>query len=938
MLAVVAEQTGYPTDLLDMDLDLEADLGIDTVKQAEVFASIRETYGIERDDALKLRDYPTLNHVVGFVRERAGAATAPETAPEPETPSAAESETRAGAPEAAPLAAADADAFPRRVPVPVLRPPLSCCLATGVTLGESSRVVVMPDTGGVAKAITKNLAGQGATVLTLDRGADVEAIEKQFETWLAEGPIDGVFWLPALDVEAPELDAEARREALHVRVKLLAAAMRVLGPGAFLLSGTRLGGRHGYEADGAGSVLGGAVTGFTKALARERADAVIKAVDFETKTTPASTASTLLEETLRDPGAVEIGYAEDLRWSVGTIEVPAVHDEARELTAETVFMLTGAAGSIVSAITADLAAAAGGGTFHLLDLVGAPDPSDPDLAKFSADRDALMRELADRIRARGERPTPKLVERELAGIERARAALDAIEAIERAGGSAHWHQLDLTDPDQVAAAVTDAVAQAGRIDVLMHCAGIEISHLLPDKPQREYDLVFDVKAHGWLNLLSALAQAGATPASAVVFSSIAGRFGNGGQTDYSAANDLLCKSISNLRRSGQTRGIAIDWTAWAEIGMAARGSVPTVMKAAGIDMLPPSVGVPAVHRELTAGGDGREVVVAGALGVMLEERHPTGGIDAEVATAALGERGGPMFGRIESFSADGTLSVLTELDPHRQAFLDDHRIDGTAVLPGVMGMEGFAETASVLLPGFKAIELEDVELLAPFKFYRDEPRTVILHARLRDGGDGMVVAECELLGRRTLRGKGEQTTRHFVGRARLARKSPAAPKASAAPPEGVDGQDGVGHDAVYGIYFHGPAYQVLERAWRANGDVVGRLATALPANHDPASSPTEISPRLIELCFQTAGVWELGTAGRMALPTHIDRVVRYAPSKKAGPLWAVVHPHKGGIDAEVVDETGRVRVRLEGYRTIELPADMAASALAPIRSAMEHSD
>ena len=47
-----------------MDLDLEADLGIDTVKQAEVFAAIREAYGIERDDTLKLRDYPTLNHVV----------------------------------------------------------------------------------------------------------------------------------------------------------------------------------------------------------------------------------------------------------------------------------------------------------------------------------------------------------------------------------------------------------------------------------------------------------------------------------------------------------------------------------------------------------------------------------------------------------------------------------------------------------------------------------------------------------------------------------------------------------------------------------------------------------------------------------------------------------------------------------------------------------
>ena len=55
--------------MLDADLDLEADLGIDTVKQAEIFAAIREAYGIERDENLKLRDFPTLAHVVAFVHE-----------------------------------------------------------------------------------------------------------------------------------------------------------------------------------------------------------------------------------------------------------------------------------------------------------------------------------------------------------------------------------------------------------------------------------------------------------------------------------------------------------------------------------------------------------------------------------------------------------------------------------------------------------------------------------------------------------------------------------------------------------------------------------------------------------------------------------------------------------------------------------------------------
>ena len=67
LLALVVEKTGYPPDMLDLDLDLEADLGVDTVKQAEMFAAIREIYDIPRDADLKLRDFPTLAHVIRFV-------------------------------------------------------------------------------------------------------------------------------------------------------------------------------------------------------------------------------------------------------------------------------------------------------------------------------------------------------------------------------------------------------------------------------------------------------------------------------------------------------------------------------------------------------------------------------------------------------------------------------------------------------------------------------------------------------------------------------------------------------------------------------------------------------------------------------------------------------------------------------------------------------
>ena len=394
VLAVVAEQTGYPTELLDMDLDLEADLGIDTVKQAEVFASIREQYGIERDDSLKLRDYPTISHVVGFVRERAPQQAAPAAEPtpaaEPAPEPAAEPAPEPAARQAAPIADADAEGFPRRIPIAVLRPALEHCVPTGIDLAQGHRVILMPDAGGVAPALVKLLTDRGVEVLSIDGSPTVDAVERQIAGWTASGPVHGVYWLPALDDEGPldALDAKARRAALHIRVRLLAATLRALadhvGPhGTFLISGTRLGGRHGYDAAGAPSVFGGAVAGFTKALSQERRDATVKVIDFASSADPGETAAKLIEETLSDPGAVEVGYADQLRWSVSLTVTPAEHDPTREPDDGSVFLITGAAGSIVAAITADLAAAAHGGTFHLLDLVPEPDRSDPDLETIS---------------------------------------------------------------------------------------------------------------------------------------------------------------------------------------------------------------------------------------------------------------------------------------------------------------------------------------------------------------------------------------------------------------------------------------------------------------------------------------------------------------------------------------------------------------------------
>ena len=123
--------------------------------------------------------------------------------------------------------------------------------------------------------------------------------------------------------------------------------------------------------------------------------------------------------------------------------------------------------------------------------------------------------------------------------------------------------------------------------------------------------------------------------------------------------------------------------------------------------------------------------------------------------------------------------------------------------------------------------------------------------------------------------------------------------------------------------FAGDLPQVLERAWNDGSDTVGLLPATLPEDHAPFSAPLAISPRLIELCFQTAGLREVGVTGHLGLPRHIDTVEAIGdPAAAEGRLQAVIVEHDGAYDAQVVDDRGHSFVRVAGYRTSALPGEI----------------
>jgi len=867
-----------------------------------------------------------------------------EAKPEPAAPEPVVVET---APVTAPTAV---QVVERRVPAAVLAARLDLCKPTGVQLDAGARVVVVYDRGGAGDALAGLLRARGIQVLELktenrDAGAQAQA-------WLAGGPVQGVYFLPALDA-SPALESitvDAWQSALEEGIYRLHALMHALtaaGGSPFLVSATRLGGLHailpGVDVP---APLGGAVTGFTKAYAAERPRTLVKTVDFTREAAAGQIAARLMEETLRDPGMVEIGWEGQQRFTISLVSEPLADATIEHETDEPdVYLVTGGTGGIAAPILLDIARSKRG-VFYLTGRSPLLAASDPEL-ELLADRDALRRALAARLAEAGEKATPARIEARIAALERAAAANALLRDLRALGSSAVYAACDVTDAEAVERLVGRIQAAEGRLAVILHAAGVDHSKLLESKTPEDFARVFATKATGFINLVRAMRSLPRPPRAVVAFSSVAARFGNAGQTDYAAANDLLNKLCAALPASfPATRFLSVDWGAWAEVGMASRGSLPTIMERAGIEMLQPAVAAPLLRHELEA-GTGGEVLLAGALGMLARPRDRDGGLDVEAANRALTE-GSPahvMLSRVTGLDLFRGIILEAELDPSSEPFLKDHAVNGIPVLPGVMGIEGFSvaaqHVASVLgasSAGFQVSKLEDIRFLAPFKFYRGEPRRITWHAQVVRVPGGLL-ADVSLQSTLALKARPAEVVRHFTGRVHLRPLSAPETRPARVEPPHWNGAYTLNREDVYKLYFHGPAFQVLDAVQRSGEYVLGRLRGDMPPTTS-TGQPLITAPLLIELCLQTAGIYEIGATGVLALPQAIGEVRIYPQPQPAGDLYAQVTPGRDAenglcFDARVTDGEGRLYLELKDYRTSPLPYPVAEELRRPLQKLVD---
>jgi malonyl CoA-acyl carrier protein transacylase len=929
----VSEKTGYPVEVLELDLDLEADLGIDTVKQAELLAAIRERYGFVRREDLRLSDFNTLAKVIAYVQDSLLEKAQPQPLLEVESSVDEEVVEALNTVSARPV---------RRVPLPTLLSRLNLCPSSGVDLGAGKRVIVATGNGKEGEALIRKLRSRSVEALRLTAGLAQAQMEAKLAGWLSEGPVEGVFFLTGLDVEPPlsELTYEEWQLGLENRLYALYRLMRSLPETTFLVSATRLGGLHGLDRRGASAPLGGAVSGFTKALARERPEVFHKVVDFEATATPAVIASALLEEALADPASLEVGRKDDLRYGIASVERPLSGGSTAPLAPGSVFLVSGGSAGILPPILSDLARATQG-KFYLLGRSPLPAQDDLDVLRLMSDRPGLRKDLTARMSADGTKVRPLQVEKAMEALDRAAAVHQTLGKIAESGGQGVYICCDVTDPKAVTGAVKQVLTAEGRVDVLLHAAGMEQSRKLEKKTPDEFRQVVSAKADGFYQLFKALEKRKKLPGAVVFFGSVSGRYGNSGQTDYSAANDLLARLASAFRNQyPKVRAIAIDWGAWAEIGMASRGNTSALMKMAGVDLLPPEQAAAWVREELQAGQSG-EVIRAGSLGTLSGPRASHAGVDLALADRALRE-GNPahtMLSHVTGFDPERGLFLEADLDPVTLPYLKDHAVDGTPYLPGVMGIEGFSIAArhigSILASARGDLEvsrLEAIQFLAALKFYRNEPRHITWLAHALWEEDELVVY-VTLESTRAMQSGRNRHILHFSGKVHLEPHPTLQKEVMLVAPK-WNGKRTVTAEDIYRLYFHGPSFQVLEGVQRSRDGLLGKLNKGLPgfgAKQTPLSRAM-----LVELCFQTAGVWEIGKTGSLCLPHSIESLFFHRDSVNGLPVYARVRPMpdgEGGVkfDAEVVDAEGRLYLELKNYRTVSVPLSAKQEFLEPMK-------
>ena len=556
LLDIVAEKTGYPIDMLDPAMELEAGLGVDSIKQVEILSSLRERAPhLPEMEPSELSSLKTLADIVARL-EGAVGAPAPSDAPIPAAVAAPAAMTRQV------LALADA-------PLPQ---------GSAVRLPDGP-IAIIGGPEAIAQALAERLAAESR------------------ECTRCETPPEGagtVVCLCGIDAETSPDSAFAAHRTAFMAAKAVAA--RFAARGGLFVTVQDTGGDFGLNgAAGTRAWLGG-LPGLAKTLAQEWPAATIKALDIATSGIAAKdVAARIAAELLTQDGIVEVAVATDGTRRVPVLNIADAERGTPSIDAHSVIAVSGGARGITTAVVEGLARNYGG---RYVLFGRSPLIDEPDACAGIEDEAGLKSALFALAKQEGATPTPRELSARTDRVLAARTIRRTLARIAEAGGEARYADVDVRDEDAVRETLDAVRRDWGPITGIVHAAGVLADKRVADKTPEQMEQVFRTKVDGLRALLDATRS---DPLRVIcLFSSVAARFGNVGQADYAMANEVLNKvaSAEAQRRGNATLVKSVNWGPW-EGGMVSP-ALAEHFRSLGVPLIPMDVGVDFLVRELAS--------------------------------------------------------------------------------------------------------------------------------------------------------------------------------------------------------------------------------------------------------------------------------------------------------------------------------------------------
>jgi acyl transferase domain-containing protein/NAD(P)-dependent dehydrogenase (short-subunit alcohol dehydrogenase family) len=863
LLESVAEKTGFPIDMLDLDMQLDVDLGIDSIKRVEIFSAVQDrlpdarAMGPEQVGSLR-----TLRQIADFLS------------------STTEKKTEVAA--AKPVILRALYPAPRAFDQPDRREP--------VRLLSGGTIWITEDGSPLAHALEHRLIERGYAAKVID-----------LDVARAPAPHERLCSLIVLAPKGP-LDHGLIEKAFRImRAAAPALQESAVQGGAAFLTVSRLDGSFGLGGLASPvSPISGALAGLAKTAGREWKAVNCKAIDVDAAFDVPEGAARVIVDELHKRGPDEIGLTRQGRTIIeleSTAPSTLANQCGRHLIPGDVVVISGGG----RGITADVAVALASGFQPRLVVLGrspVPGKEEDWLAKID-DEAGLRRALNARS---SRRLAPHELNQESSRLLAAREVRRNLERISAAGSPVAYHSVDVRNGGAVRAAIARVQQEFGAVRGLIHGAGVLADRKIVDQTDAQFDLVYRTKVDGLHHLWGAIDPN--SLALLVLFSSSSARFGRAGQVAYSAANEYLNKwAQQQALLLPSCRVVSFNWGPWA--GGMVTDALKPIFEQEGLSLIPLDAGANLVALEARRSGPSAvELVVVAEPGIAEAPKSMTPALGA-VPLAPAREELQTVFRR--------------EVDLESVPVLSAHVIDGHAVLPVALILEWMAEAAVHRNPGLLVCGVDDFRLFKGVILGHQNPASVELRAGkpVRRAGQfavpvdlcGTLASGKEVVHARAVIVLGD---RHDAPGPRLGE-----PELSPYP---------LLRDEIYqAVLFHGPLMQGIESVDGCGERAIAGWVSTAPSTSDwidrPLRSKWLIDPLAIDSAFQLVGLWTREMLGANSLPTGLGSLrlfQRTFPEQGARVVVEIEHsgPARATAAIEVLDEDRRLIARLDNFECV----------------------